>query len=87
MNYIDDRKEKRLRDEMERQRRLALLEQAQRRTLSEAASELSNREPQSPGGNDAMPRAGTGVAEDAVFLEGEEHDSDDTSGSETRSEQ
>jgi len=86
MNYIDDRKEKRLRDEMERQRRLAILEQAQHRAQSEAASESSNRGLVSSGGNDAMPRAGTGIAGHGAFLEGEDQDSGDISGSETESE-
>jgi hypothetical protein len=38
MNYLDDRKEKKLRDEMERQRRQAMVELAERRAQDDSNS-------------------------------------------------
>jgi hypothetical protein len=76
MNYLDDRKEKKLRDEMERQRRQALLEQAERRAQAEAASPSSDPKTQlhqEPVVNDG------GLLEEQSDEEGSDSESDSES--------
>jgi len=80
MNYLDDRKEKKLRDEMERQRREALLEKARLRAEAEAASGSAPIETEEHGGQGAINEPGSGTNE-----EGQDDYSEDASGSDADS--